>query len=247
MSLDRESAGAGLNLYVRRQSGSWPRYLLERIVIGGTSWIPSLVGIGIRACTYPLLIKVGGVVAVEAGVRLRFAHLIRLGAGVYLDQRVYLHACPGGIEIGDRTLVMYGAVLHVYNFRDLPASGIRIGRDCLVGEYTVIRGQGGVVMGDRVYTSPGVQILAVDHVFEDPEQPFVEQGITAAGIVIEDDVWIGGGAILTDGVRVGRGAVIGAGSVVTRDVPSHTLVAGVPARVVRKIEKGERPPTGPVY
>ncbi len=178
---------------------------------------------------------------------LRFAHHIRLGHRAYLDQGVYLHACPGGIEIGPGTLVMHGAVLHVYNFRGLPHAGIRIGRDSLIGEYCVIRGQGGVTVGDRVYTSPMVQIVAVDHVFDDPARPFVEQGITAQGIVIEDDVWIGSGAVICDGVHVGKGAVVAAGAVVTEDVPPHTVVAGVPARVVRQIDGQRRAARGPVY
>jgi acetyltransferase-like isoleucine patch superfamily enzyme len=155
---------------------------------------------------------------------------------VYLDRGVYIHACPQGVTIGAGTLVMHGAVLHVYNFRDLPHAGIRIGRDSLIGEYSVIRGQGGVTIGDRVYTSPMVQIIAVNHVFDDPQRSFVEQGITAEGIVIEDDVWIGSGAVITDGVRVGQGAVIAAGAVVTRDVAPHTVVGGVPAKLLREIE-----------
>jgi len=101
-----------------------------------------------------------------------------------------------------------------------------------------LRGQGGITIGDRVYTAPLVQILAVNHVFDDPTRPMIEQGITAEGIVIEDDVWIGAGAIITDGVRVGRGAVIAAGAVVTQDVPPHTVVGGVPARVLREIGGG---------
>jgi acetyltransferase-like isoleucine patch superfamily enzyme len=134
---------------------------------------------------------------------------------------------------------MHGAVLHVYNFRDLPNAGIRIGRDSLIGEYTVIRGQGGVSLGDRVYTSPMTQLIAVNHVFDDPRRPFVEQGITAQGIVVEDDVWLGSAAVVTDGVRIGRGAVVAAGAVVTRDVPAHTVVGGVPARVLREIDGAE--------
>jgi acetyltransferase-like isoleucine patch superfamily enzyme len=172
-------------------------------------------------------------------VRLRFANHIRLGKGVYIDQGVYLHACPQGIEIGDATIIMHGAVLHVYNFRNMPHSGIRIGRESLVGEYSVIRGQGGVEIGDRVYTSPFTQIIAVNHVFDDPERPFTEQGITAEGIVIEDDVWLGSGAVVTDGVRVGKGAVVAAGAIVTDDVPPHTVVGGVPARVIKKVEEGD--------
>jgi acetyltransferase-like isoleucine patch superfamily enzyme len=150
---------------------------------------------------------------------------------------VYLHACPQGIEIGDNTIIMYGAILHVYNFRDLPNSRIKIGRDSLVGEYSVIRGQGGVEIGNRVYTSPFTQIIAVNHVYDDPERPIIEQGITAEGIVIEDDVWLGSGAIITDGVRIGRGAVVAAGAVVTQDVAAHTVVAGIPARPIQDIDK----------
>ncbi|NSW52282.1 MAG: acyltransferase [Anaerolineae bacterium] len=177
-----------------------------------------------------------GWAAIEDDVRLRFANHIRLGHGVYLDHGTYLHACPGGIVIGRNTIIMHGAVLHVYNFRELPHAGIHIGCDSLVGEYTVIRGQGGVAIGDRVYTSPFTQILAVNHVFDDPARPFIEQGITAEGIVIEDDVWIGAGAIITDGVTVGKGAVVAAGAVVTGDVAAHTVVAGIPARVIRQIK-----------
>lgn len=137
-------------------------------------------------------------------------------------------------------MVMHHAELHVYNFRDLPHAGIRIGRDSLIGEFCIVRGQGGVTIGDRVFTSPMVQILAVNHVFSDPTRPFADQGITAEGVVIEDDVWVGAGAIITDGVRIGRGAVIAAGAVVTRDVPAHTVAAGVPACIVREV--GDCPP-----
>jgi acetyltransferase-like isoleucine patch superfamily enzyme len=80
------------------------------------------------------------------------------------------------------------------------------------------------------------QIIAVNHVFDDPGRPFVEQGITAKGITIEDDVWLGSACVVTDGVRIGRGSVIAAGAVVTDDVPPHTVVAGVPARVIREID-----------
>ncbi|HSM71554.1 MAG TPA: DapH/DapD/GlmU-related protein, partial [Anaerolineales bacterium] len=93
-----------------------------------------------------------------------------------------------------------------------------------------------VEIGDRVYTSPFTQIIAVNHVFDDPHKPFVEQGITAEGIVIEDDVWLGAGAVITDGVRVGKGAVVAAGAVVTKDVEPHTVVGGVPAKVIKTID-----------
>jgi acetyltransferase-like isoleucine patch superfamily enzyme len=225
-----------LSLYLHRQSSSIGSYIVEQLLFACLGWIPTIIGVGIRSLFYRPILQMEGWVAIEKNVRLRFASNIRLGHGVYLDEATYLHACPHGIEIGAGTYVMHGAVLHVYNFRDLPHSGIQIGCDSLIGEYSVIRGQGGVKIGDRVYTSPFTQIIAVNHVFDDPERPFSQQGITAEGIVIEDDVWLGAGAIITDGVRVGRHAVVAAGAVVTKDVPPYTVVAGVPAKVIKEID-----------
>jgi len=222
-------------LYLSRQAASPARYVWEQGLQAAVGWVPTLAGIGLRTLLYRLMLKMEGSAAIEARVRLRFASHIRLGRGSYLDEGVYIHACPAGVSIGDRTLVMHGAVLHVYNFRSLPHAGITIGSDSLIGEYTVIRGQGGVSVGNRVYTSPMTQIIAVNHVFDDPQRPFVDQGITAEGIVIEDDVWLGAAAVVTDGVRIGRGAVVAAGAVVTSDVAPHTVVGGVPARVIREI------------
>jgi acetyltransferase-like isoleucine patch superfamily enzyme len=223
------------------------RYVLEQGVQALAAWVPTVVGIALRAVLYRLILRVDGWVGIDRGVRLSFANHIRLGDRAYLDQGVYVHACPGGVEIGAGTLVMHGCVLHVYNFRAIPQAGIRIGSNSLLGEYTVIRGQGGVTIGDRVYTSPHVQITAVNHVFDDPERSFVEQGITARGIVVEDDVWIGSGAVICDGVRIGAGSVVGAGAVVTRDVDPHTVVAGVPARPIRQVGEESTGDCGDVY
>ena len=233
-----------MSVYLSRQASSLGRYVLEQAVLALGGWLPTVAGIGLRAILYRLILHMDGLAAIENGVRLRFADHIRLGRNVYLDQGVYLHACPAGISIGDNSLVMHGSILHVYNFRDLPHAFIHIGRDSLIGELNVLRGQGGITIGDRVYTAPLVQMLAVNHVFDDPTRPIIEQGITTEGITIEDDAWIGAGAIITDGVRVGQGAVVAAGAVVTSDVPAHTVVGGAPARVLREID-GSRIQQGP--
>jgi acetyltransferase-like isoleucine patch superfamily enzyme len=233
-----------LSLFLSRQASGIGRYVLEQTLFLFFGWIPTIVGLGIRGILYRAILDMDGWAAIDRGVRLRFANHIRLGQGVYLDENVYLHACPDGIDIGAKSLVMHGAVLHVYNFRNLPHSFIRIGKDCLIGEYSVIRGQGGVQIGDRVFTSPFTQIIAVNHVFADGSRPFIEQGITAEGIVIDDDVWLGAGAIVTDGVHIGKGAVVAAGAVVTKDVEAHTVVAGVPAKLIKRIQPGDKASQG---
>jgi acetyltransferase-like isoleucine patch superfamily enzyme len=226
-----------IRIYLSRQAFSIPRYFYEQTVLFLLGWIPTIIGISIRSLAYKLILKTHGLAAIENKVRLRYTSEISLGSQVYIDEGVYIHATPGGVKIGANSIVMHRAVLHVYNFRDMPHSGITIGEDCLIGEFTVIRGQGGVTIGDRVYTSPMTQIIAVNHIFENPDVPFIEQGIRAEGIQIEDDVWLGSNSVITDGVHIGKGAVVAAGAVVTRDVPPHTLVAGIPAKVIKEIAR----------
>lgn len=92
-----------------------------------------------------------------------------------------------------------------------------------------------VRIGTHVMIGPAVQIYTAAH---DLRAVTRNQGWEIAKpIVIEDNVWIGGGAILLPGVRIGKNSVVGAGAVVTRSVPANTVVAGNPARVIRNIEQ----------
>ena len=92
-----------------------------------------------------------------------------------------------------------------------------------------------VHIGQHVMIGPGVQIYTAAHILQaEPRNRGLEE---AKRIVIEDNVWIGGGAILLPGVIIGRNAVVGAGAVVSRSVPADTVVAGNPARVIREIEQ----------
>lgn len=225
-----------LNLYMSRQAASLPRYVWEQTVQALCGWAPGIVGIALRGIAYRTMLKMEGMAAIEDGVRIRFGSNVFLGRGAYLDHGVYLHACPGGISIGAESLVMKNAILHVYNFRNLPHAGITIGERSLVGESCILRGQGGITIGDDVYLGTLVQVLAVNHVFNDTSRPISHQGITVQGIRIGDGSWIGSGAIILDGVEIGRNVVVGAGAVVTKSVPDYSIVVGNPARVVRNLQ-----------
>lgn len=224
-----------LRLYISRQSTSLPRYIAEQLLQTIFGSIPTIGGIALRTLAYRAMLSMQGSAAIEDGVRIRFAANVRLGQGVYLDHGVYLHACPSGITIGRESLVMKNAILHVYNFRDLPAAHITIGARSLIGESCILRGQGGITIGDDVYLGTLVQLLAVNHVFNDTSRPISHQGITAQGITVADGAWIGSGAIVLDGVKIGRNAVVGAGAVVTKDVPDYAVAVGNPARIVRDL------------
>jgi acetyltransferase-like isoleucine patch superfamily enzyme len=230
-----------LAFYVRGQAPGMAEYFLQGLVTTLFAGVPGLPGIALRGLAYRSIMRIEGTAAIERNVRIRHARGIRLGANTYLDEGVYLHACPQGIEIGARTCVMHNTELHVFNFRNLPHAFIRVGSGTFIGESVVVRGQGGVTIGDSVLIAPHAKIMAVNHNFSDVSRPVIEQGITGEGIVIEDGAWIGAGAAVLDGVRVGAGAVVGANAVVTRDVPAHCLAVGSPARVIRDFGRGAEP------
>lgn len=221
-----------LQYYLKSQSTSLPRYIAEQVVMSLLGGIPSLVGVGLRGIAYKLLLKSDGLPIIEHGVRLLSPANLRLGKSVYLDSGVYLNALPGGITIGEGTNLMHGVIFHVFNYRGLPQAGITVGKHCFFGEYTCIRGQGGVKIGDGVYTGTQVNIAAVNHVFADPNQFIKDQGITADGIIIEDDVWLGSNVTVVDGVTIGKGSIVGAGAVVTKSIPAYSIAVGVPAKVI---------------
>lgn len=222
-----------LRYYLKSQSTSLPRYVVEQTIMTLLGGLPTLVGIGLRGIAYKAILHADGLPIIEHNVRLLCPANIRLGKNVYLDSGVYLHALPAGIHIGAGTSLMHGTIFHVFNYRDLPHAGIFVGKHCFFGEYTCIRGQGGVHIGDGVYTGTQVQIAAVNHVYTDPDQFIKDQGITAEGITIEDDVWLGSNVVVVDGVTIGKGSVVGAGAVVTKDLPPYSIAVGVPARAVR--------------
>lgn len=111
--------------------------------------------------------------------------------------------------------------------------------DVIIGDHTRIGLHstviGPVTIGNHVNLAQGITVTALNHNFSDPSLPIDAQGISTMPVVIEDDVWIGANAVILPGVRIGRHSVVAAGAVVTSDVPSGSLVAGVPATVKKRI------------
>jgi acetyltransferase-like isoleucine patch superfamily enzyme len=109
---------------------------------------------------------------------------------------------------------------------------IRVGRNVFINQGCTLNDIGGIEIGDDVMIGPRVSLITSGHPL-DPHQR--RKQIVAAPIVIQRNVWLGAGAMVLQGVTVGEDSVVAAGAVVTRDVPPGTLVAGVPAQVVRPI------------
>lgn len=92
---------------------------------------------------------------------------------------------------------------------------------------------GGVVIGSEVSIAEGSSVISFDHKFDSLVTPIKEQGIKTKPIQIENDVWIGAKASILGGVKIGRGVIVAAGSVVTKSVDDYSIVAGVPARIIK--------------
>ena len=111
--------------------------------------------------------------------------------------------------------------------------------DVLIGDYTRIGLHntiiGPVRIGSHVNLAQGITVTALNHNFDDTNKRIDEQGVSTKAVIIEDDVWIGANAVILPGVTIGNHCVVAAGAVVTKDVPPHSLVAGVPAKVIKQI------------
>ena len=108
-----------------------------------------------------------------------------------------------------------------------------IGSHTRIGLHNTIIGP--VEIGDNVNLAQGITVTALNHNFNDTNKRIDEQGVSTNPVTIEDDVWIGANAVILPGVTIGNHCVIAAGAVVTKDIPPHSLVAGVPAKVIKQI------------
>ena len=138
-----------------------------------------------------------------------------------------------GIFLGDHCYIHAGSRFILGNLDEHPHANMVIGNFVQINWGCYISGEGGLVIGDRVLIGPNVCILSAGHGYIDKTKLIQEQGLTYARIVIEDDVWIGGGSVVLQGTKLGKGCVVGGGSTIVNDVPPYAVVAGNPAKIIK--------------
>ena len=113
-------------------------------------------------------------------------------------------------------------------------TNISVGKNVYFNYNCIVLDVARITIGNNVMFGPNVQLLSATHPLgADERRGDLELG---KEIVIENDVWVGGGAIICPGVRIGEGAIVGAGGVATKDVPANTVVAGNPCKVIKNLE-----------
>lgn len=188
----------------------------------GSAW-----RIRLRACAGPLF--------VARGVRITSPGRISLGRNVKLEEGVELQGLARrGVTLGDGVTIGRHASIRPSSYygTDL-GEGLSIGAGSAIGAACWIGASGFVEIGRDVLIGPRVVIIPENHVHGDLTRTIKEQGVVRAGVVIEDDCWIGTNATILSGVRIGRGSIVAAGAVVHVDVPAGSIVGGVPARILK--------------
>jgi acetyltransferase-like isoleucine patch superfamily enzyme len=179
--------------------------------------------------------KSSGLVLVGKNTSIRYAHYLTTGKDLIIEDGAEINCLSKqGIVFGNRVTIGKNAIIRPSNIY-----GGAIGEGLIVGDYSnigpgaYIGCSGLITIGKNVMMSPGVSIYAENHNFSDTSIPMKDQGVTVSFVNIHDDCWIASNSTILAGVTIGKGSVVAAGSVVTKDVPPYSVVAGSPATIIK--------------
>jgi acetyltransferase-like isoleucine patch superfamily enzyme len=171
-------------------------------------FIPGRTGQLTRRFYYGLLFNKSDVLKIGTGCKFISPKSMNFEGVTLINDNCYFNAEGGSISVGNWT---------AFN------SGVHINASC----------GGSISIGAHCPIGPGVVMRTANHKYAHAELNIQDQGHIVADIIIEDDCWIGANAVILSGVHIGRGAVIGAGSIVTKNIPSMAVDVGIPAKIIK--------------
>ncbi len=177
------------------------------------------------------------------GRGVRFFNLanIRFGRWVQLEDHVFVSALSRQpVTFGDNVRIgAFSRIVAATSF-DNVGGYIRIGNNVGIGEFAYLGGGGGLEIGDDCIIGQYLSCHPENHNYGDRDRLIRLQGVTRKGIRIGRNCWIGAKVTILDGVTVGDNCVVAAGAVVTRSMPPNSVIGGVPARVLKRIEPQQK-------
>ena len=156
------------------------------------------------------------------------AEFKKIGSNVVIEEGVRVFH-PEQIEIEDNVYIGHHTILRGYY-----QNKMRIGSHTWIGQRCFLHSAGGIHIGRTVGIGPGVCILTSVHVEQELRKPVICNDLKMSEVIIEDGCDIGVNSTILPGITIGEGSIIGAGSIVTKNIPSYCVVAGNPARILRK-------------
>ncbi|HXG89002.1 MAG TPA: acyltransferase [Vicinamibacterales bacterium] len=204
------------------------RYELVTLCSG---WVPGALGLFLRSKLFPLVLgSVGRNVVFGANLTLRHPHKIVIADNVVIDDNCCLDAKGTdnqGIVIGSGVFIGRNTILSCKNGDIIIDDQANIGFNCEIFSASRVR------VGKNILMAAYTYLVGGDHLFDRVDIPVLQQGRTARGIDVDDNVWLGTHVVVTDGSRIGRDAIIGAGAVVVGEIAEFAIATGIPAKFVR--------------
>ncbi len=210
--------------------GWWPLLGFELVTML-SSWIPGALGLLLRSKLYPMILgRVGRNVVFGVNVTIRHPHKIQIADNVVIDDQCCLDAKGTdnqGIVIGEGVFIGRNTILSCKNGDIVIEDKANLGFNCEIFSASRVR------IGKSILMAAYTYLVGGDHLYDRVDIPVLEQGRTARGIDVDDNVWLGTHVVVTDGSKIGRDAIIGAGAVVVGEIPEFAIATGIPAKVVR--------------
>jgi len=177
-----------------------------------------------------------GIVIIKKRVIMRNSSHLTVGKNFIAEEGCEINALSKrGIILGDRVTVGAYALIRPTNYYGGEiGEGLRVGDNSNIGPYNYIGCSGYIEIGNDVMISPRVSIYSENHVYDRTDIPMKRQGVKREFVVIEDDCWIAANSVILAGVTIGKGSIVAAGSIVTKDVPPFSIVAGNPAKIIKR-------------
>lgn len=176
-----------------------------------------------------------GMTIVGKRVRIRNKRFITSKGNLIIEDNAEVQGISeDGLIFGENVSIGQNALIRPSDYygRNIGA-GLEIGDNSNIGPFNYVGCSGKITIGNNVMVGPRVSFFAENHVFASTEVSMKSQGVETGTITIGDDCWIASNSVVLSNVTIGEGSVVASGSVVTKDVPPYSIVAGIPAKVIK--------------